>query len=351
MTCALALFVVAVAGAQDARAVDDLRAYRTLVDAYRAGGTAPVHELLTWSQQRVRGALAQFGASGDPDGPLTSLRANAAAMLHTDAALHVLGYDEPVAADFHLDVASQLLHRSGEPSRTFAAAWYHTVSNALKLRAEPGLLEALLRRARDRLRDDPAVLFESGVLLEWQAGFPVDVPASDVGRPLVADRFFRRLTSGRVASLLPAHSWLRRVIELQPANDLARLHLGRVQMILRDRGAPDTLDDIITRNTREPALLYLAHLFTGAAAERSARFDDAARHYEAATAVLPDGQTARIALASVLQRAGRFAESATAMAAMLDSPPDANDPWFRYLVDAADAVDARLIGLRTLVRR
>ena len=355
MTLAALTFVVSVAaGAQDPRAVDDLRAYNALVAAYRSGRDAPVHELLTWDQVRLQRAFTLLGGFRDIEGIWSPERANAAAMLHTDAALRLVTENDAAGGYFHLDTASQLLRRAGTGSRSFASQWYQTVSNALKLRAEAGLVELLLKLGRERAPDDPGVLMASAILLEWEAGFPLGETPTDVGQSVVAERYIRELSKGRLERLRPAEAWLRRILEMDANHDTARLHLGRVYMIRRaDRDAQRSFDAIIARGERaDRQLLYMAMLFTGGLEERAGRFDTAVRHYERAASTLPHAQTAQLACAGVLQRAGHVDKARAAMAAMLGRPrePEA-DPWWYYLVDSPTAVDGRLSGLRKAVRR
>ena len=83
-----------------------------------------------------------------------------------------------------------------------------------------------------------------------------------------------------------------------------RLRLGRVAWRLGDAAeAQSALLDVLARKP-DGATAFLAHLFLGRLHEDAGRLDDAAASYEAALALDPRSQSARLALSHVRLRRG-----------------------------------------------
>ena len=90
---------------------------------------------------------------------------------------------------------------------------------------------------------------------------------------------------------------------------MARLHLGRVQMMRRANGEALALLRGVVESTADRATTYLAAMFTGALHEREGRLTEAVLAYEQAIGRFGEGHSAYLALSGVLQRAGRGDES------------------------------------------
>ena len=101
-----------------------------------------------------------------------------------------------------------------------------------------------------------------------------------------------------------AHRSLRSAVAAEPSLAEARLRLGRVAWRLGETSeARSALEEVLARG---PAARtgFLAHLFLGRIHEDAGRLDDAARSYEAALALDPHAQSARLALSHVRLRLG-----------------------------------------------
>jgi hypothetical protein len=79
----------------------------------------------------------------------------------------------------------------------------------------------------------------------------------------------------------------------------------------------------------DPFVGYLIHLFRGRAYERLGRPADTIEAYRQAVAILP-GQTAQLALATALAKAGDHAAAVTQAEAAARSTTEVKDPWMAY---------------------
>src|SRR5258705_2940316 len=103
--------------------------------------------------------------------------------------------------------------------------------------------------------------------------------------------------------LKEAESAYRKALAAQPDLVEARLRLGRVLTLRGDfDGALRELAAL--RSIEDGGFRYLAHLFSGDALERCGRSPAAEQRYIAAFAALPEGQSARLALAHLRHAAG-----------------------------------------------
>ena len=100
---------------------------------------------------------------------------------------------------------------------------------------------------------------------------------------------------------------------------------------LRQRRHTDALELLEPATaTEDPFLRYLAHLFRGRALDAQKRFADAIAEYESALQAAPGAQTAEIALAAALARAGRRGEAAALAETSLSRTDTPFDPWLAY---------------------
>jgi len=139
--------------------------------------------------------------------------------------------------------------------------------------------------------------------------------------------------SSPMSRLTYAESFYRRALTLDPHLTEARLRLGRV-LFLRNQREPARHELVsVTQISRDPALLYLAHLFQGALAQSVSDFQSARREYQLALELGPRYQTASIALSFVEHLAGRESAAREVMAQWQESrrsPSDESDPWWDY---------------------
>lgn len=110
----------------------------------------------------------------------------------------------------------------------------------------------------------------------------------------------------------------------------ATLRLGIVR--LRSGNAAGALDlfEKVEDTTRDPFLVYLARFSTGQAHESLNRPAQAEAAYRGALKVIPNAQSAAIALAALLFRTNRPAEAAEITERAVSAQPPVIDPWREY---------------------
>ena len=330
---------------QRAPAQPDLDTYRRILDAYRRGDETAISTLLQWDRTATEHVVGLTGRPGS--GEWTASDGKAAALLHTAAAIRLLTENREETSVFHLDVAGRILQRGGLDVNAFASRWYVAIARLLRdqLRGEVAL--ELLRLGRERLRDNPSVLFESGALAELLAAQSIEAVPDEFSKNLplrTATRLVETMTKRRTEHLDDAARWLQRSVELAPANPEAQLHLGRVLMLRGDDAAAlsalTSIQPSAALDTR-----YLASMYTGAVHERKGSLEPAADAYRLASRILPTSQVAYTALSEVLQRAGRGEESRLVLDTMLSRPPEPDDPWWFYFFEPRTRVNARIRAL------
>jgi tetratricopeptide (TPR) repeat protein len=334
-----------------APAQSDLDTYRRIRDAYRRGDETAIATLLEWDRGDTQHIIALVNRS--PDTPWTASDITAVALLHTAAAIRLLNEGREETAVLHLDAAGRILQRGGPDVGAFASRWYVAIARLLRdqLRGESAL--NVLRLGRERLRDDPAVLCESGELAELLAAQAIEPVRRDLATTLslrLAKNLVDTMSKRRTDQLDDAARWLRRSVERAPSNPEAQLHLGRVLMLQGEDAAALTALTSISPSA-VPATRYLASMYIGAVHERKGALEPAVDAYRRAVDILPASQAAYIALSEVLQRAGRGEESRVVLDAMLSRSPEPDDPWWFYFFETKSAVNARVSALFSEVGR
>jgi tetratricopeptide (TPR) repeat protein len=290
-------------------------AYRQLVDDYR-------HQIAA-SAQRV-GALPEIEIRRlvddalNPRGEAASWTSDtllAAAMLHTDVCLDLLVSGNTNAAFVHLNAAIRLVEAAvlrDRSSQTLAGLWYRTVPPILIKLGAQVWGDALIKRSQP-------VIDQSAGDAAFARGLDMEVVACEVDPGVPVDGFGLRLSTPLRAAVAGFEEALRR----DPSLHKAALHLGRSRLLL------SALDDArrwLEAATRSPLVSdrYLALLYLGSMEEQEGRLDQAEARYRAATSAFPWGQSGPLALARLLSRTNREAESRAVVSGMLEQ---------RYVVD------------------
>jgi tetratricopeptide (TPR) repeat protein len=260
----------------------------------------------------------------------------AAAMVHTDACLALLGSGRTDAASAHLNAAIRLVEALAvrdRSSKAVVALWFRAVSAALMKMGARVWGDDLIKRSQpflDQSGGDAA--FARGldmeiIAFEVDPGVPRGAPGMRLSTPLQAAAAFFEDALRRDASL---HK--------------AALHLGRSRMLL------GTLAD--ARRSLEAAAesplasdRYLALLYLGSIEEQAGRLDEAEARYRAAMSTFPWGQSGPLALARLLGRTDRETDSRAVVAGMLERRRLA-DPLWTYLASPAKEPGAFLELIR-----
>jgi tetratricopeptide (TPR) repeat protein len=338
------------------------RAYRQVVERYRRGDADAVDAVNAIPRLHLESIMKVIFSRVAPETGTWKLEAGApipwlpgelrgAAMLHTDAALRIVGPDEEDGdRRHHLKVAGRMLHASSSRDDPFVPRWYYAVSRALRDRNLFGVAEDLLERGRSQVPGNPTILFESSAVAETLArGYGVNVTETR-GIPSIEPDTERNL-QWRAARLNDAARWLREAVERDDTMLIARLHLGRVETLRsHEKDGLVHLERVFSAAT-DDATAYLAALFIGAAHERLRRPDAAEASYRKAIARFPAGQAAYVALSEVLQRSGKSGESRTVLHDLLLGRTELiREPWWWYLVEPPGVAQERLAELRREVR-
>jgi tetratricopeptide (TPR) repeat protein len=337
------------------RAIDDLNVYRALIIEFRKGNDDIVAELLTWEQKRLRTAIALIDTPFDPMKPWPADLSRSATIMHTDAAIRCLDDKAVEAVFFHLLIARDHLQRGGRELDSFASRWVFAVSRFMRSRGRILEAERLLEVGRGIVPADPVVLYESGLLQEmfathWETAAPgiATRTTQDIARRDPLDAVLKN----RPARLDRAEHWLRASLRSNPSNVMARLHLGRVQMMRRANDEALELLRGVLDSTTDRATAYLAAMFTGALHEREGHPTEAVLAYRQAIDRFGQGHSAYLALSEVLQRAGRGDESrAVLLGVLTEDPHTRREPWSWYFIEPPDIARERLEAVRREGRR
>lgn len=345
-------------------AARDLEAYLGLVERYRLGEET-AEPLADWSVAEVGaavGALLRETAAGP--GPACAGRCLlAAALLHLDAAQRLRERQADATADFHVKAARRALDgaRPDEPSpaflQRFRRAWlmalgYHNLSSALLVRAADAFEELLGDEPGNaRAWTAAGTVQETLGTLESEGGGPVwELPVLRTG--IFESGWRLALAAEQERARKAALRHYEQALRLAPGLSEARLRRARL-LLLAKRG-PEAVSQLesVLRETREPRLLYLAHLLLGGAAEAAGRSAEALAHFKDALRADPDSPSARLALSHAQQRAGDLrAAGESARAALASQPPDGRlDAWIQYPLGPPGAFEEQLGRLRAELR-
>ena len=257
----------------------------------------------------------------------SSLVLTGAAAMHTEEALRHGG---SLIGNYHLLVATAIVQFGEHPpaktntplqihprfaspvSAEFRHLWYCAVINRLQSAAMVTAAQQYLDHATGLYPDNPEIHLLAGIEEEMR------------GNPRTADRS----AGDRRKALSDAEKEYRAVVKIEPTRLEAKLRLARV---LQQLGHLDEARTLLTPLLVAPdaRVVYLASLFLGGIEDAAGHPDAAATLYTRAAAILPTGQTARLAASELLYRHGEREAAAEAIpeAAGADNT---FDPWWTY---------------------
>ena len=268
-------------------------------------------------------------------------RFNGMAVLSTDG-----GFDGLDVTERHWEFGRTLLDLTlPQPSEDRTARlWYVTAAAILANRSLLADQSFHLRRANAIFPNDPDLLFANGCYYETLAS-PRVRPVIDSTIMPPHDRITAP-SSG--ASWRLAEDFFRRASEARPDFAAARIRRGRtLDMLGRHVDAIRELRAGAT-HTADPALLYYAALFEGAAQESLGNVTMARESYERAAAGFPNAQSPQLALSRIARDRG---DRATALAAAQrvftrEVQSEMDDPWWTYHLWFVRNLDELLAELR-----
>lgn len=288
-----------------ARKPGPVERYVELVAAYARGDRAvAVAGVGALSQETIRLGLDRLQA----EHPFLS---RAAVMLHTDRRL--LERQERDAAESEPACASEQTRPAWEaaqllmlaPSTTdFARRWL--IAMTLHDRYAGCVVDAFRwsDAAARAFAGDAEVLLARGTLYESVAA--LETPPSPLAASAGSRARQQAMTAaaGRDSRLAEAQRALERALVADPSVELARLRLGRVLWRLGKGKAARSALEKVTAESRDAAVLHLAHLFLARVHQDAGDADAALREFRAAHALQPTSQPAAMGLSDALQLAG-----------------------------------------------
>jgi tetratricopeptide (TPR) repeat protein len=357
---------------EDRRLLDaPMRTFLTILSGRRYVPNGPLQEKV---QQLAFASQARFGYQAFLE---------RAVLLHTDAAITTELGPPPVGSVLPAGPASQspllatrrmTVSRDGEilghlesdwnwpfarslvgsihaaaPADRFAGDWYHATTAFMYERRLYAEASAHLPVAAKILPEDPRILFDRAIYWEIQ-GMPMNQSLWR-GVDMLALRRWRE--SGRlppntnaatrafIGLDIPlkddadaqAERLFRRALSVDPAHVEARVRLARV--LLERKRYEDALAEVRTAlsATTSEVVAFYGRLFGGRAAQALGRLDEAAQHFEAASRLFPEAESALLA-SSQLALLRADVNGAIAPIDRLPRDPHPNqpiaDPWEYY---------------------
>ena len=332
--------------AAGARAQSDVDIYRKAIADYRAGADAAeaVKPLMGWNADQLEASVKAVIARADTP------ELEAASALHLEIGIAVAGLASSSSLAY-FDHAARLMAATLPPppiARGLSAQRLADIAeaNAVLLRVATSALIAindldharpLARKARSMTPHSAAALTISGLVEETDANH-LDPDTWDT----VSMR--TRIAAERNRLLRIAEQFYNDALEADPAYALARIRLGRVQILQNQPAHARASLESGLAAAREPRPRFLASLFMGQLQLKQNDIDAARRSFEAAVAIIPQSQDAVAALAYTeliaghVNRAEQIARQYTAAALA--------DTWWAFKSATLD-----LEGLRWLRER
>ena len=339
-----ALFSAAVAGAQSA---DD---YLRLLRLYQDQPALAAQTVAKLSPRAI-----DFGIQQCRLGRCSLQQIRAGAMLHADAAellIGPLGYaarDQIRSGRELLQIAANLVtngratYDDVKALASFGGRWYALTARLLLAHGHFEVARLLAAEGRIHYPESPDLFVVMGLLSEWRAGLGLD--AGDLRGYIVRGELFERglATSGPYRGnagqdIETAARDYRRAIAIDAAHAGARLRLAWAHLLTSDRRVWEDVSTEFIRGASHEAQ-FLAHLLRGTAAERERNAPSALAEYTAARLVVPDSQTACVAVSSAQALNGQLSDARGTAAECLNrgATTQTVDSWTLFRLGLMDA--------------
>ena len=322
--------------------------YRTLVEAYRSGDSAPVDRVTAVEARAVRSWVQR--AVSDDSGVWDAEALRAAAILHTEAWHGSVSSGRLETGALHLDAATRLMTRVRSEAPRYAEyidRWRTAVAGLLRPLANAGLADEFAARTTPLF---PIAQPRRLAMESFAKGVEAERRGSEQGVSARIGSYAGQPHQGWWAAAVAAYE---DALDKDPSYRPPALHLGRVRM-LQGRRAEAARHFERAADADDPRVRYLAQLFLGSLAERDGRYADAERAYVGAIGIYPSGQAGPLALSQILSRTGREAEARQAIAYLVTRTGAITEPLWTYLppprMDVMDHQRA-LVELRAEVRK
>ena len=336
--------------------------YLQLVRAYRDEPELAAQAVAKMSPQVIDQGIQQCRL-----GRCSFQQIRAGAMLHADAAgllAGPLGYaarDQIRSGRELLQIATNLSavrhpnYDELQALASFGGRWYALNARLLLAHGHFDVARLLAQEGRARYPESPALFVVMGLLSESRAGLGLD--AGDLRGTIVLGTPFERgfgatgpYRGNASQELQIAASEYRRALAIDPAHADARLRLAWIHLLTRDRRAREDLSPAFLQGASREAQ-FLGHLLRGTAAEYERDASSALAEYTSARSLLPDSQTACVAVSSAHALNGQLREARATATECLTPNADAPavDSWTLFRLGLMDATATE--GLRDEARR
>ena len=262
-----------------------------------------------------------------------------------------------IGARRHASSAARLVEwacayvRSHSPLNEFDRAWQLAALSILEGGIDSRTLAEHVAHAHPIFHDEPRLLLARGVAEEQ-----FNAPAAAIVRTEAAAGLVRareELTRAEGASLRASARAIARVQDAAREESVAGealLRAGHVQLLLSRYDTALATWTGVEQKTKEPAVLFLLHLFRGIAYEGRARLDEARTSYRAALAISPRAHSATLRLAALGFRYGHGDDPAALADALLKDNDPRRDPWWSYYAADWRFWYMRIERVRTLLK-
>ena len=357
--CTLAIGVLLSGAVVSAQSAD---VYLQLLRLYRDQPTLAAQTVAKLSPQVIDRGIQQCRS-----GRCSLQEIRAGAMAHADAAELVigpLGYaarDQIRSGRELLQIATNLApvnHATNDDLKalaSFGGRWYALTARLLLAHGHFEAARLLAAEGRIRYPDSPDLFVVLGLLSEWRAGLGLE--AGDLRGYIVRGELFERglATSGPYRGnagpeIEAAARDYRRAIAIDPRHAGARLRLAWAHLLANDRRVWEDVSPEFIQGASHEAQ-FLAHLLRGTAAERERNAPSALAEYIAARLVVPDSQTACVAVSSAHALNGQLSDARGTAVECLSRGTGAQavDSWTLFRLGLMDATTTE--GLREEARR
>jgi tetratricopeptide (TPR) repeat protein len=243
-----------------------------------------------------------------------------------------------IGARRHASSAARLVEwacayvRTHAPLNDFDRAWQLAALAVLEGGIDSHTLADHVAHAQAIFHDEPRLLLARGVAEEQ-----FNAPSEALVRSENASGLLRArdaLVRAEGESFRASERAIARYQEAAHDESLAAealLRAGHVQLRLSRFDAALGSWKGIEDRTKDPALLFLLHLFRGIAHEGRARIDEARASYNAALAISPKAHSATMRLSALSFRYGHDDDQTAVLAgALLQDDDPRRDPWWSY---------------------
>lgn len=234
----------------------------------------------------------------------------------------------------------------------FVSTWFHVTAMFLVSRRQYGEAQNQLNESVRWAPKDPRLLFDRGCLAELQ-GLPEsqsllsneDLAAlrgqrSRIGFPTLG--LARQSTGTAIAGVRPkevenadAERFFNRALDADPGFIEATVRLAR---LVDERGWHDEAAELLAKalagnGSPDPVVRFYAHLIAGRVERERGKLEAAAAHFQAAIALYPDAQSARLGASQVEVLRSDVPAALDVLAPLARHTDDgdlSSDPWWIY---------------------